>query len=314
MKLKNLLHSTETTRQNRHNKIGRDDMPEITINNGQQKIESLASPKVIPGLNIPGIEKAVSKDLPPYEIIQLPSKGIYYSEQSPLSSGKIMIKLPTAKEQDILTSRNLIQNDIVLEQFLRAIILTPGVQVEDLLTGDMNYLLYAARVLTYGSILEMEYECQNPLCKNIAKHSIDISKFQPKEVQMDEQHRGNRQFEFILPYSKRTIILQLSDGHLQKKIKEQLNKSKKLFKDKIDRTLTTRYKYLIVDVDGNKDPKYIRQFIDKELTSRDSLELRRFLYRVNPNIDITYKYTCQSCSRQQEVEVNIDVPFFWPTA
>lgn len=286
-------------------------MPEFTINNTQQRLQTLAAPKPIPGLKIPGIENVNKGELPPYEIIQLPSEGIYYDQSSPLSSGNIMIKLPTAKQQDILTSRNLIQKDIVLEQFLRAIILTPGVQVEDLLTGDLNYLLYAARVLTYGNTIDMEYECSK--CKNLAKHEIDIAKFPPKEMELDETHRGNRQFEFTLPYSKTQLVVQLSDGHLQKKIKQQLQKSKNIYKDKIDRTLTTRYKHLVVEVNGSRDQKTIRQFIDKQLSTRDSLELRRFLYKTNPNIDITYKYTCQNCGRQQEVDVNIGVEFFWPT-
>ena len=42
------------------------------------------------------------------EIIDLPSKGKVYSKDSPLESGKLEVKYMTAREEDILTSQNLI--------------------------------------------------------------------------------------------------------------------------------------------------------------------------------------------------------------
>ena len=45
----------------------------------------------------------------PTEVIDLPSQGKVYPKDSPLSSGKIEVKYMTAKEEDILTSLNLIK-------------------------------------------------------------------------------------------------------------------------------------------------------------------------------------------------------------
>ena len=39
----------------------------------------------------------------PTEFIELPSKGHFYPEDNPLSSGKVEMKYMTAKEEDILT-------------------------------------------------------------------------------------------------------------------------------------------------------------------------------------------------------------------
>ena len=52
------------------------------------------------------------KDKFPTEEIELPSEGKVYSKDSPLSSGKIDIKYMTAKEEDILTSQNLIKKGV----------------------------------------------------------------------------------------------------------------------------------------------------------------------------------------------------------
>ena len=89
----------------------------------------------------------------PTEVIDLPSKGLVYPKEHPLSSGNVEIKYMTAKEEDILTSPNLIEKGIVLDKLLESIIVTEGVKLEDFVVGDKNTLLVSARILGYGIIL-----------------------------------------------------------------------------------------------------------------------------------------------------------------
>ena len=72
----------------------------------------------------------------PTEVLSLPSKGLLYPEDSPLRSGTIDVKYMTAKEEDILTSTNLIQQGKVIEKLLESIIADPKVRLNDLLIGD----------------------------------------------------------------------------------------------------------------------------------------------------------------------------------
>ena len=44
----------------------------------------------------------------PSEEVTLPSQGLLYSKDSPLSKGVIQMKYMTAREEDILTNQNLI--------------------------------------------------------------------------------------------------------------------------------------------------------------------------------------------------------------
>jgi hypothetical protein len=87
----------------------------------------------------------------PTEIISLPSKGLCYPETSPLSKGEITIKLMTAKEEDILTSTNLIKKGIHLDKLLESVVVESGVNINDLLIGDKNAILVASRVLAFGA-------------------------------------------------------------------------------------------------------------------------------------------------------------------
>ena len=52
----------------------------------------------------------------PTEIIDLPSGGKFYPDGHPLKGGQVELKYMTAKEEDILTSTNLIQKGVVLDK------------------------------------------------------------------------------------------------------------------------------------------------------------------------------------------------------
>ena len=86
----------------------------------------------------------------PTEVVDLPSKGKLYSKDSPLAGGTIELKYMTAKEEDILTSRNLIQKGIVLDRLLESVIVDEKVSLNDLLLGDKNAIMIATRILGYG--------------------------------------------------------------------------------------------------------------------------------------------------------------------
>ena len=74
----------------------------------------------------------------PSEEVELPSKGLIYPKDHPLSSGKIEIKYMTAKEEDILTNQSYINKGTVLNKLLDSVIVTEGVNQKDLILGDKN--------------------------------------------------------------------------------------------------------------------------------------------------------------------------------
>ena len=87
----------------------------------------------------------------PSEVVSLPSKGLLYPKEHPLSGGQIEIKYMTDKEEDILTSRTLIQKGIVLDKLMESVIIQDGVKLDDLLLGDKNpEVMIATRILGYG--------------------------------------------------------------------------------------------------------------------------------------------------------------------
>ena len=143
----------------------------------------------------------------PTEVIDLPSKGYFYPEGSPLSSGQVEIKYMTAKEEDILTSANLIQKGIVLDKLLEALVVSEGVNLDDVLIGDKNAIMVASRVLAYGKDYAFDYT--DPSNNEKKTHTVDLSKLDHKKIDFESHTKGKNEFLFELPTSKRTITFKI---------------------------------------------------------------------------------------------------------
>ena len=247
----------------------------------------------------------------PTEQIELPSKGLVYSEKNPLSSGKIEMKYMTAREEDILSSANLIKQGVVIDKLLESMIITP-MNYDDLLTGDKNAIMVAARVLGYGKDYNIEVACGH--CSEKNKIQADLTAVTDKEINEDLIIKGQNIFDFTLPKSGRTIQFQLLSHGAEKAITEELKGLKKLTaKTGINRELSTRLKYVIVSVDGDDNKQSVRNFVDNELFAIDSRAFRGYLKDIQPDVDLSFEYSCSECSEHNDkVDIPINVEFFWP--
>lgn len=246
----------------------------------------------------------------PTETVPLPSKGMLYPKDHPLSSGFIDLKYMTAREEDILTSANLIKQGTVLDKLLQSLIVTP-VRYDDIYVGDKNAIIIAARILGYGKDYEVEIEDPfSPGTKQ--KMTIDLQEIQDKEVDWNIIPQNENRFEFILPNSKRKITFRLLTHGIENQIAQEL-KSKKLKKnDGIDREFTTRLKYIITSVDDETDRAYIDNFVDNELFALDSRALRDYIKEVSPDIDLSFEFTSDDTGDSMLMDIPMGLSFFWP--
>ena len=240
----------------------------------------------------------------PTEMVELPSKGYFYFEGHPLSSGKVEVKYMTAKEEDILTSQNLIQQGLVIDKLLESLIVDKSIKIDDMLVGDKNAIMVAARILGYGKEYEFEYDG--------VEQSVDLSKLEPIDLDFSKFTKGQNEFSFELPNSKRTVTFKLLSGNDEKTISAEIEARKKINKD-VSVELTTRLKQMILSVDGKTEKSYINNFVENEFLSRDSYALREYLVDITPDVDMSIKIT-NSTGKEVEVAVPITVRFFWPSA
>jgi hypothetical protein len=239
----------------------------------------------------------------PTETIDLPSGGKVYSKESPLSSGKIEIKYMTAKEEDILTSENLIKKGIVIDKLLDSLIVNKDISTSDLLIGDKNAVMVAARILAYGG--EYNVEVTNPTTGEKFQHIFDLTSCEFKEIPNNVDYSTNN-FPLELPVTKTNIVFKLLTGNDELNIINELKSLKKIGKNA---EVTTRLRHVITSVNGDSDRSLISNFVENML-SKESLFLREEIARINP--DVNLKQEVEIGGQSTEVEIPMTVEFFWP--
>ena len=247
----------------------------------------------------------------PTEVVNLPSKGKLYQKGSPLAGGTIELKYMTAKEEDILTSRNLIQKGIVLDKLLESVIVDEKITLNDLLLGDKNAIMIATRILGYGN--DYTVTLTDPSTGDKQEETFDLTSINDKEVDWDLFKSGKNEFEFDLPASKVKIMFRLLTHKEEKEIDVELKAHKKFTKDTgVTAEITTRLKKAIVSVNGDASQKRVNEFVENELLSRDSLSFREYLIKITPDVDMSFTFTSDQTGEDTTMDIPLDVEFFWP--
>jgi hypothetical protein len=244
----------------------------------------------------------------PTETVSLPSKGLLYPKESPLSKGQIEMKYMTAKEEDILTNANYMRQGTVIDKLLQALIITP-INYDDLLIGDKNAILIAARVLGYGKDYSFKYATPRG---TEAEATVDLSQLKEKSLDESLFTAGVNEFTFSLPKSGNVVTFKLLTHGDEKKIEAEIKGLQKVNPNgSFD--VTTRFKYMITSINGDRDIKSVRDFIDTSLLAPDARALREYYAKVQPDIDLTFKPDDENYTGEG-IAIPISLNFFWPDA
>lgn len=236
----------------------------------------------------------------PTEIVELPSQGKLYSKTSPLASGKIEMRYMSAADEDILTNQSFIEKGVVVDKLLQSLIVDKTINYGDLLVGDKNALLIAARILGYGAKYEFEYRGR--------KEEVDLSALPQKELHPDFVKATSNDFTFTCPATGTVLEFKLLTHSDEQDIEQELRGLRKIRKDNVPE-LSTRLKYMILSVDGTTDRKAVRDFVDQRFLARDSRAFRKYVADLQPDVDMRFY---PEDGPEDGVEIPITVNFLWP--
>jgi hypothetical protein len=247
----------------------------------------------------------------PTEFVELPSKG-NYPENHPLHGKDVLeIRYMTAKEEDILASQTLLKKGVAIERMLESLIIDKKIKAHDLLIGDRNALIVAARISGYGANYKTQIGC--PSCGSTTHFDFDLTQQEIHESQENEELElvklDNGNFKTKMPFSKFNIEFRLLDGkdeHMLAKLAADKKKMKMT-----ETMLTDQFKLMIVSVEGHKDSSIISKYVDN-MPTLDSTKLKAAYRVAAPDIKIKNNFECNSCGFQQEMEVPFNTDFFWP--
>jgi len=248
----------------------------------------------------------------PTEFVDLPSGGKYYPEGHPLhNQDALEIRFMTAKEEDILTSQSLIRKGIVLDRLVDSVIVDKRITSKDLLVGDKNAVLIAARVTGYGQEYNVKVTC--PECGEESEEEFlieDISTIKEADASAVVWNDDGT-FDIHLPMTKATTTCRLMTGADET---ANTQRRKQMKKHRMPTSaLTTLLRTMVVKLNGNSDRAMINGFIDN-MPARDARHLRIEYTKAVPNIELRTDFDCGNCEHSSEMEVPLNAGFFWPDA
>lgn len=239
----------------------------------------------------------------PTEVVELPSKGKLYSPDSVLATGKVEMKYMTAKEEDILTNTNYIRQGVVVDKLLKSLIIS-DVKYEDLLTGDKNAIMIAARILAYGANYEFTYGDRTQSC--------DLSTIESKPLSKDFEKATKNEFTYTLPHTNNIITFKLLTHSDEAKIDQEIKGLQKISKD-TSSDVTVRLAHMIISINGSSERSDVREFVNKYFLAKDAREFRKYYTTISPDLNLKIPVT-NTEGEEEDVDLPIGINFFWPDA
>ena len=253
------------------------------------------------------------KFITPTEFVDLPSRGKFYPPQHPLhNKDTIEIKHMTTKEEDILTSTTLLKKGIALDRVLESVMVDKSININDLLIGDKNALVIAARAHGYGTIYETTISC--PKCDTSQKYSFDLDSFPvqyPEEDIMEEynvERTEHGTYLIPLPRTHYTVEVKFLTGHDEIKAAAISDHKKK--RDFPETIVSDFLRLAIVSVNSTTHESALNEFI-ATLPALHGRYLRKVYEKLVPSIKMNHPFTCEECNHEGTMEVPLNADFFW---
>ena len=196
-----------------------------------------------------------------------------------------------------ITNAAYIKNGTVIDKLLKSMIVSK-INYNDLLIGDKNAILVAARVLGYGKDYEFTI--------GGTTHTVDLSQIENKEMDKSLFESGKNEFNYTLPHTDTNITFRLLTHGDEKKIQKEVAGIKKLNNSNPEGS--TRLKYIITSVADSREPKDIREFVDNYLLAKDARAFRKHVLEVQPDVDLTFFPD----DGGEAVAIPIGASFFYP--
>mgnify|MGYP003145608274 FL=1 len=247
----------------------------------------------------------------PTEIVDLPSKGLFYEEGHPLHNRTtVEVKHMTTKEEDILTNQSFIKNGVAVERLLESVLVDPKMKTGDMLVGDKNALLVACRLYGYGNEYETKFTC--PECGAAERHVFDL-----EDIESANFEENAKEYDITYNFDSQTMSMEIPRTKTKLELKILKSReletptNKKAKNAQNNKFISTHYEKIIVAVNGNSDRQYIKSYINS-MSALDSRYLRTVYSKCTPAVDFTCSYVCGECGHNDEVEVPLNAEFFWP--
>jgi hypothetical protein len=234
-----------------------------------------------------------------YDVVELPSKGIYYKNKKK----SVRVSYLTASDENILSSSSLINSGGVIEELLKRKILDRDLPIDEIIEEDRQAILVFLRNTAFGSDYSVIVTDEKTNKEFVTK--VDLSTLKVKDFTLTEDSNG--EYSFKMEKSKVDITF----SFLTLKQEKEIDEIKKSWNGVgVPPIVTKQLEFMIKSIGGNRDIMNIRNFIET-MPIKDSQDFRKFINENKPGLDLTQKITTPSGDIVQ-IEIGFGVEFFRP--
>jgi hypothetical protein len=208
----------------------------------------------------------------PTELVRLPSQGKLYATSSPLRSGVLEMRYMTAYDEDILTNVSYAREGVLLDRLLESIIITPGIDIDEIAQCDRDALIIQSRIMSYGP--EYPVIVTDPTTKKSLERNVDLRKLKHKPFNLESDDNG----EFIYNVSD-TVTL-----------KFKFLTSTQLKNISAEHSISDILTLMIRQVNDTRKSADIMQYIKYSFLAVDSRKFRNFVDENTPAVDLLVEF------------------------
>lgn len=283
----------------------------------------------------------------PWEIVTLPSRGVYYGDKMP--DGRLEVRPMGVDVDKLLTNQRLIESGSLPSRIVETCTRLPDdFSIREMLAGDFNFLLYYLRGITHGNFYEFTSECSYCKTKNV--YEFDLSTLS-ETIQGPNNEYPEEPMEVLLPVLSRSFskkhgsdiqvfamvrLIRVDDIMKMArpgndKIFDPINRGRARVRKKDKKKSKTQVQNAGLDTSklyqdnmkrqivgfkiGNeiyKDQR-ISDIID-QLHQQDAAIIRDFIDNISPNVDTSLEVTCQNeeCNKDMTIMLPWSENFFRP--
>ncbi len=238
----------------------------------------------------------------PYDIIELPSQGLLYSNKK----SKIKVEFLTAMDENILSSPNISENESVIDILVKRKVKDLGFDVDELLTGDKLAIILFIRVTGFGE--KYSQMIWDKKLEKLVEGEIDLSKLNHKKLSVSPDE--DSLFDFICPQSNQKIKFKLLTTKDEKAIEQKNSNLQERSNSKENFTPILRLEQHIQSIDGETDKIKLSNTI-RRMNIMDIRKFNKYVGEIEPGID--FKTNARTSGGESvECFLRISSSFFWP--
>ena len=257
--------------------------------------------------------------------VGLPSGGYGYSpDLLPINTlRQVAVQAMTASDELILQNPDALFNGEAIKQILESCV--PGLKdANQLFTPDVDVLMLAIRVATFGNDLEMESNCPN--CNTLNKYVVDVRSVigKIKTFTMENKVVNNDGLIFyIKPYNYaagvKVALATYEEMKYIQSFSDDENIQKNAVRDSVERLSKFSNSMLVNGIikvetpDGDiiDDQNYILEYIMDTDVATTKLITKSIGDLNNCSIDKNIEIECVECNHKWETTINFDPSHFF---